>query len=458
MPKFSLPVAPLRPGAVLGFLIFLMVVAVAIKKFVLPAGVLSVSLHPVPVAAYLLFCAVLLHPAEKGPASRFLSVLSLAVALVSIHRLVAHFAPGWGGPANLSGLDAWTTHSFLGVSFTPATAFALAALHLALLAERQSRALAVAFLSALWGAATLNVLAGLFAVLLRHETAPAISMSCMILAAVALTIRLRGAGPLRPLFALGRQSMLLRAVIFAALALAWTTALAYARFGAVPPAGHTAVMIAFSISGWVMVALLLFLAHSLAHAFGAKKGYGERDPLTGIMTRRSLTDMASVETGTFGAVLFDLDHFRAINDRLGHDMGDKLLQKVATTISSHLRQTDIFGRWEGEQFLVVMRALDEHQLALAAERLRKLVETLGPVIENGENIPLTASFGISMVEPSETNIEGAVKRADMALFAAKTEGRNCVVPASTLSPEDNGADDSTTDEGTAADVENRATP
>lgn len=439
MPKFPLAAGSLRSGAVLGFLIFLMVVAVTVREFAFPGGNLPALLHPIPVAGYLIFCAALIYPAEQGPAPRLLTLSSLAVAAVSLQRLLETIVPGWRDIPDLPGTLGRTVPAVFDGGFAPETAFALATLHLALLAERRSGALAVALLACLWTGATLTTLGRLFDALFLRQPFPAVSLACMILAAMALTHRLRRTDPVRPLFALGSQSHLLRLVIVAAVAISWATALAYAHFAAVPPAGHRTLVLVFGGVTWMMIGLPLVMAHALAQTHVALTRAVERDPLTGIMSRRGLTGMASVETGNYGAVLFDLDHFRAINDRLGHDMGDRLLQKVATTVASHLRQTDIFGRWEGEQFLVVMRARDEHQLALAAERLRKLVETLGPVVENGENMPLTASFGISMVEPSETNIEGAVKRADMALFAAKTEGRNCVVPASTLSPEQTSA-------------------
>jgi diguanylate cyclase (GGDEF)-like protein len=154
------------------------------------------------------------------------------------------------------------------------------------------------------------------------------------------------------------------------------------------------------------------------------------DPLTGVLNRRAFFERArevcarADAGGTLSAILFDIDHFKRVNDLYGHDVGDRAIRAVAQEAAS---EQLIVGRLGGEEFaaLVDGQGLD-HALALA-ERLRQKMASLKFDTSHGR-LTLTCSFGVSEWEPGDT-IDFMLKRADVALYAAKTGGRNRVVAA-----------------------------
>ncbi len=159
------------------------------------------------------------------------------------------------------------------------------------------------------------------------------------------------------------------------------------------------------------------------------RAFAETDFLTGVPNRRLLTDGLKREiacceraASELSVVLLDLDHFKRINDTFGHDEGDRALRRVAMLADRNRRQTDTFGRWGGEEFLLVAPGLDLDGGRMAAERLRELIEDSA-----GESrVRVTASLGVSEFRTGD-DVGSLVKRADEALFEAKLSGRNRVV-------------------------------
>lgn len=152
------------------------------------------------------------------------------------------------------------------------------------------------------------------------------------------------------------------------------------------------------------------------------------DALTGVLNRRGLFRAFDVEverarrySHPLALVLFDLDHFKQVNDRLGHASGDRLLRAVAEEVRRALRPTDLLGRWGGEEFVVLLPETPLSRAADVAERLRYLISGLP-----AEGGPVTASFGVAALSPTD-NLGALVKRADAALYEAKRLGRNRVV-------------------------------
>jgi len=127
-----------------------------------------------------------------------------------------------------------------------------------------------------------------------------------------------------------------------------------------------------------------------------------------------------------GCLMLDVDHFKAVNDRFGHQKGDEVLKGLASLISSTLRPYDTFGRYGGEEFLLVLEEVDEKRLTEVAERTRNLVEeqlrTLSKLVE-----PVTISIGGTLATQEDHSAEDIIRRADQALYMAKNKGRNCVV-------------------------------
>lgn len=152
------------------------------------------------------------------------------------------------------------------------------------------------------------------------------------------------------------------------------------------------------------------------------------DDLTGLHNRRHLELLLEEDLNRsrrYGAplsiILFDLDDFKAVNDAFGHDVGDSVLAGLARAVESLLRQSDRFGRWGGEEFLVVVPEATEEAARLLAERLRARIETQ----DFGMSVGASASFGVAEFRQDDNKTE-LIKRADMALYRAKASGKNRV--------------------------------
>lgn len=151
------------------------------------------------------------------------------------------------------------------------------------------------------------------------------------------------------------------------------------------------------------------------------------DPLTASLNRRSFYAAVrreqSLTPATSFLILFDLDHFKSINDTYGHQVGDDVLKAVAETTRSHIRSgSDHMARWGGEEFAIFMNGADAEVAMAFAERLRQAFETLE--LENAPpTLQITASFGLSPIS-GERDIDDALRAADRALYSAKRAGRN----------------------------------
>ncbi|HXH92720.1 MAG TPA: GGDEF domain-containing protein [Thermoanaerobaculia bacterium] len=157
------------------------------------------------------------------------------------------------------------------------------------------------------------------------------------------------------------------------------------------------------------------------------------DPLTGISNRRALGEecarviAAARRRGHRLAVLLvDVDHFKRINDDYGHASGDSVLQMLVATLRSELRPEDSFGRLGGDEFVVVLPAVDDTAARVVAERLRQAVEKTDFVIQ-GNPSRLQVSIGFALSGPGDDDLDALLRRADLAMYAAKRAGRNQIV-------------------------------
>lgn len=152
------------------------------------------------------------------------------------------------------------------------------------------------------------------------------------------------------------------------------------------------------------------------------------DPLTGLPNRRRLTaelerqvDISQRYGRALSLISFDLDHFKRINDRHGHPVGDEVLRSVAGVVAPFLRSSDTFGRWGGEEFLIVAPETGQAEAEALAERLRCALETAN----HPAGVSVTASFGVIARAPGMGRAE-MLSQADAKLYVAKGEGRNRV--------------------------------
>jgi two-component system, cell cycle response regulator len=159
------------------------------------------------------------------------------------------------------------------------------------------------------------------------------------------------------------------------------------------------------------------------------------DELTDLPNRRAgmnvlaqVWSAAQRTSDPLSVLAVDIDHFKSINDRYGHAVGDVVLRAVAATLREHARREDTVVRWGGEEFLVVMPTARSPEAARAAERLRRAVQALQVPVE-GRQIGVTISVGVSSTDPATAHVDKLLKDADEALYSAKHGGRNRVVLA-----------------------------
>jgi len=126
---------------------------------------------------------------------------------------------------------------------------------------------------------------------------------------------------------------------------------------------------------------------------------------------------------SFAVIMLDIDHFKEVNDTYGHDVGDNVLITISKVLSEHIRETDILGRWGGEEFLILSPHTNNSEAYALAEKLRVTIETY-PIDIIGHK---SCSFGVSMFDLRDETFKEVVKHADEALYIAKNSGRNCVV-------------------------------
>lgn len=155
------------------------------------------------------------------------------------------------------------------------------------------------------------------------------------------------------------------------------------------------------------------------------------DALTGTHTRRHFFDLAEVECGRssrherpISVALLDLDHFKLVNDRFGHRVGDEALRLVADTVRDKLRSHDLLGRYGGEEFALLLPETSLEGARLVVERIRQAVAAL-EFTHHQDVVSLTISAGVVFRRPDEA-LGAALERADAALYAAKDQGRNRV--------------------------------
>ena len=166
--------------------------------------------------------------------------------------------------------------------------------------------------------------------------------------------------------------------------------------------------------------------------FREVKDNSVKDALTGCFTRIHALDVIDAELRRarrsqtpVSVIMFDLDHFRDVNDRYGHLCGDAVLNAVGKRMREVLRGSDLKCRYGGEEFLVLLPETPLHGARRVAETLRREIAER-PIPWSGEGLTVTASFGLAQTMPGEVNAQAVIARADQALYRAKDDGRNCV--------------------------------
>jgi diguanylate cyclase (GGDEF)-like protein len=208
------------------------------------------------------------------------------------------------------------------------------------------------------------------------------------------------------------------------------------------PAGIVALVVARSTGRFdedqLNVAETLFeqclIAYRNATLFSQVDYLASTDALTGLNTRRSffgqaeaVVAMARARNEPLAAIMFDVDHFKKVNDTYGHGVGDDVLAELGERLREALRGRDVVGRYGGEEFAAILPGAAS-AAAEIAERLRRSVAAIAMQTRIGP-IPVAISVGLAYLSPADTGLESLLSRADAALYQAKRAGRNQVVAA-----------------------------
>jgi diguanylate cyclase (GGDEF)-like protein len=194
-----------------------------------------------------------------------------------------------------------------------------------------------------------------------------------------------------------------------------------------------------AMSGWLELLSLEALLFTISIAFillamaKERTEYRHRaaartDPLTGIANRRGFLEQTTLPRGSAGTqptavLLFDLDHFKTINDRYGHAVGDRTLQIFADIARAHIGMAGTVGRWGGDEFVAVLYNTSREIAATVAERIQVALEKAGADID-GRLVGATVSTGMAFSSHGAVELPVMLLKADQALYRAKADGRN----------------------------------
>jgi diguanylate cyclase (GGDEF)-like protein len=165
-----------------------------------------------------------------------------------------------------------------------------------------------------------------------------------------------------------------------------------------------------------------------------------KDGLTGLLNHATLmaelhnaVEYAQRNSEHFSFLMVDIDHFKRVNDRYGHLVGDQVLLHVARLFQATARASDLIGRYGGEEFGMILRRSNRAGAGIVAQKLRTALREHPAETEDGEPIPVHVSIGVATYPEDGTRASEVAHAADLALYRAKTAGRDCVVFAATVS-------------------------
>ena len=174
------------------------------------------------------------------------------------------------------------------------------------------------------------------------------------------------------------------------------------------------------------------LSADIRTALSRIKIISETDELTGIYNVRAFTSLAdrthkqSIRYGhAYSILMIDSDNLKVVNDSFGHEAGNRLLKLIVTCVQQGLRETDVFARYGGDEFVVVLAQTPTDGAFQVAERIRKAIANM-PLDTHGKDVAITVSIGVASFPAHGAELAVIMNRADQALYRSKNRGRNCV--------------------------------
>ncbi|GAP67206.1 diguanylate cyclase [Mizugakiibacter sediminis] len=220
-------------------------------------------------------------------------------------------------------------------------------------------------------------------------------------------------------------------------------------------AADLAHLVLMSLQPALASAAFLLLYYETAHA--ELRRLARVDPLTGVNNRRALAEHAARliaaaqrDGRPFSALMVDADHFKRVNDRYGHGVGDAALCALVARMQRTLRASDLIGRTGGEEFVILLPTTGVAEAREVAERVRETV-AMAPLRADGSEVALTLSIGVAVYRTGDADLDALLQRADTALYAAKHAGRNRVVAIGDAPAADTHAGNPAARAGAAAD-------
>ena len=233
---------------------------------------------------------------------------------------------------------------------------------------------------------------------------------------------------------LGRVLTIVLVTLASVIASLGLTNIVYAVIGIDVPPSNTTVAIIVSIIITPLVATpffnLLFRVFELENTNRLLAAY---DPVTGLMSRGamlsqviSFLSLAERKHEPVSMLFIDLDNFKAINDKFGHQIGDNALHRVGQHINTIKRESDLIGRYGGDEIIALLPDTDTKGTRYFAEKLHAILKE-NPITANNETVYLTLSIGTTTYKPNAhpVNVDELIRQSDLALYEAKQHGKNC---------------------------------
>ncbi|MBZ4023889.1 hypothetical protein CKO11_15660 [Rhodobacter sp. TJ_12] len=344
--------------------------------------------------------------------------------LIAGQRLIEAGFPAWPVLVSPEIFSHWGLDLGFHGTFSTATARALMVLNGALLAARICPRLAVALVVLGWFTAAGALFKFSFSLFNEALAFSFFSLAAYLALLVALVLRHASVAPFRIFLAPSELRQPFLVMLTTIIVLPFLAGALLSHKGEFSQHHLHDMIFVFTLMDDLLMAVVLYTGatlsaqrHRLDHAL-------HHDPLTEALNRRGLFEAIAIRPELNGLVLFDIDHFKRINDTLGHLEGDRVLHAVADTVRAQLTPGDVFARWGGEEFLVLVEGADTPTLAAKSETLRRAISEMGSREDDARLARVTASFGYGPRDPLAGDLAQALALTDQALQRAKKGGRN----------------------------------